>query len=392
MTPPDQHNPRATADSHDQSSVQSPRRPRRLRVVAAIVVVIVVAVVAMFAAQLVLRSDAADPEPGSAGQSGVGDQPAEDSPAPPPTDTPDAEPPSGEAPSFGTDGSVTLSELGVDLVVLGADGTLEVLTSGGDRRVLADDLEHASELRLVVDGQGGAVWQPVDNAADIVHVDSNGQSRVLLSAEPDERIALVGLDRDSGSVLVVHAVGTNPDDTVGDLVAVGLDGGEATVMREGIVAWESGIGTAAYSVGVLLYGLFDAAFEGLFVWPDDGEPALLLEAGEMTGERIRGIAMVDVSTGVVLIETAAGFPDLPAARLLLVDRVRGEVVTELPVPLELGAEESWHVPRDVSAAEGFVVINRYAEGAWLAPLVHDVASGGWAVLDGVDGRGLLSAP
>ena len=340
-----------------------------------------------------LGSDGEDPERGPDSQPGAGDHEADDSPVPAQEESPDTAPPAGEQPAFGADGPVDWLELGVDLIVLNGDGTLEVLTADGDRRVLADGLPDATALRLAADEQGGVVWQAVDNSADVVHVDSRGQANVLWPVGPDERIALVGFDEGSNSALVVRSVGTNPDDTTGDLLAVPLDGGPPTVVREGITAWESGISFAAIGPRTLLYGLFDAAFEGVFVWPDGvGEPALLLEAGELTGEYIRGVTIADASTGVVLVEAAAGFPERPAARLLLVDLDRGEAAKELPVPADITEGDPWHVPRDVSAAGGFVLINRYAEGTWLAPLVYDLASGGWAVLDGVNGRAFLHGP
>lgn len=96
----------------------------------------------------------------------------------------------------------------------------------------------------------------------------------------------------------------------------------------------------------------------------------------------------DPTAGVALIERAAGYPEQPTARLLLVDLPGEEVTAEVEVPLQLG-DDTWNVTRDVSAAGSWVLVNRFAEGRWLEPLVYNRDSGRWAALTDVEGRAFL---
>lgn len=329
------------------------------------------------------------------------DEPSEAATDAPPTDPapPDDAPEPEEAapdPSDGVDvpdgGTVTLADLGLALVVID-DDTIAFHSPDGTRQTLTGPVDGAGQLRIVVDGHGGVVWQPVDNAADIMRTDTTGDTGVLLSPADGEHLALVGSDHASGGVLVVRTRGTEMSDMTGDLLAVPVDGQQPYVVRADFTGWESGLSFAVHHDDRVFYGLFDAAFEGVFVSPPDGEPTLLLEAGEISGEYVRGVAMVgDGTTGIALIEAAAGFPDLAEVRLLVADLASATVTSEVAVPLDLGADEPWHVVRDVSAHGQLILINRYAQGQWLAPLVHDLASGHWAVLDDVKGRALFVQP
>lgn len=357
--------------------------PRRRRAWPLVLLVLVVA--ALVVSALWPRSDGN----GDPGPTDPTEEPPPEEPPPgeePPTEEPPVEEPPPEEPTLPPDGSVTLADLGLAAIVVDDDGTIRIVSPDRDERVVTDDVEVPRDVRVVPDGQGGVAWQELDNTADVWHADAAGEPSVLLSPAEGELLALVGADPTGDGVLILRTRGSTPDDMTGDLLSVPLDGSEPAVVRDAITAWESGLKSAAVSNDTLLYSLTDAAFEGAFVWPAGGEPVALLEGGEMTGEYTRGVGIPDATTGVVLVETAAGFPDEVGARLLLVDLAAGEVLDEVEVPLQLGAEDSWHVPRDASVVGSLVLVNRYAEGTWLAPLVHDLASGNWAVLEGVGGR------
>ncbi len=330
------------------------------------------------------------PSPGSSEGPGPEGEPDGDAEPTPGGEYPES--PVPPEPALPADGVVTVADLGVSVVVTGASGQVEIVAPDADRRTLTTGLPDPTRLRLAPDVLGGIVWQEVDNTADVRRVDGDGHVSVLATRTEGESLVFVGVDHETGGALVVRTLGTEPDDMTGDLVSQPLEGGPHTVLRPGITGWESGLTFAAHGADVLLHGLYHEAFEGAFVWPDTAaDPTTLFEGGELTGEYVRGVTMtVERATGVVLIETAAGFPEMPTARLMVVDLTNLTVTAEVEVPLDLGLEDTWLVPRDVSVSGGLLLVNRHAEGTWFAPLVHDLDSGHWAVLDGIEGRAVFA--
>ncbi len=324
-----------------------------------------------------------------------GDQPAEQPPDAP--DSAENDEPADE-PELPSDGTITVAELGTELIVVSASGVVEAISADGASRTLtdefADELAGTDRPRLVPDRNGGFIWQPLDNAAEVAHVNADGHSRSILSVGDDERIALVGVDHTTGAALVIRTTGNEPDTAQGDLLGVPLGTDPPQTLVTAMTGWESGLSFAARYAEDVLYGLYDAAFEGVFVLRSASEPTLLLEAGEITGEYVRGVTIANAfdgqhpTAGVALIERAAGYPEQPTARLLLVDLPDEEVTAEVEVPLQLG-DDTWNVPRDVSATGSWVLVNRFAEGRWLEPLVYNRDSGQWAVLTDVEGRAFL---
>lgn len=363
-------------------------RSRRKRVVARAViaggVAATVAVVAAIVAVVLPGTDPApvidEPAPSEEADTGGGADDSSDTGTDDDTDAP------GHA-------TISIAELDADVFVARGDeaGQVEVFSPDGDQRTLPLEPPPASAPRLVPDGMGGFAWQPSDEGegSSIRHVDGSGVASVLVSAsDPQERLALVGrADR----ALVTRVEGSTPDDTSGELLSVPFDGGEPVTVRDDVVGWEDDIELAA-GHEILLYARSAGASSSAVVDPPASEPVTVFEGGEADGEYVRGVGATGPDIGVVLVERAAGFPDHPEARLLLVDLSDAAIIEEVEVPLQLGAEDSWHVARDVSTHDDFVLINRDAEGTWLAPLVYDLGTGAWSVLEGVEGRAALARP
>lgn len=296
--------------------------------------------------------------------------------------------------------TATASDLRVDVfipvdVVPGSNhGEVLVLSSDGSKKRLPIESPMPSLVILVPDGLGGFVWQLSEQDAGpppIFKVDASGSATVLVPGD-DEMFTLVGADYALPGVLVTRRRGTAPENMTTDLLSISREDGERAVVARDIGGWESVV-THAAAMQTILYARTSSTSDEAVVKPSADDAVTVFEGGEATGEYIQGIDIATQPvTGVVLVETAAGYPDHPTASLRLVDLTGGSVRKDVAVPLQLGVGDSWLVPRDVSAANGHVLINRFAEGTWFAPLVYDLNSGEWMMLKGVEGRAVLAHP
>lgn len=292
------------------------------------------------------------------------------------------------------------------LVVAEEGGTPQVVRLGADGSVRDLLLEDGAPgtTGLVPDGQGGFVWQPDWQGAGsvpVLHMDAEGEVRTLVERSGDDTITLVGWDHGLGRPLVTEQTGTGFDDMTADLLAVPLDGGESEVVRSGVGGWETGV-VAAAVLETAIYDRYAEAMQFVVIDPPDGDEQVAYEGGETTGEDVAGVGILDDSgTGVALVARMSGLENEPAARLLFVDLATGGITDEVDVPMEQGFEngEAWPgtVARDVSVANGQVLVNRWFEGGWVAPLVYDAASGEWSDLEHreggpVVGRAVLAPP
>lgn len=287
--------------------------------------------------------------------------------------------------------SVTVTDLGRTVAVAqpGDDGGTRIELHRPDGTTSTIQLPSAdpSGAWWFVDAEGGVVWQASDAGSPaVVRTTPDGDTTLVEAVIDDtaERYQLVGLT-DGGRVLVEHRRGGDPDDMTADLLAVPFDGSTPEVLAVEVGGWESGIIHAAADPESRLYSLSAEASQYAVLDRADGTRTTVFEAGEPTGEYLNGVAITDAGTGIVLVETAAGYPDLPRARVLVVDLTTSKVTDEIDVPLQSGIGDTWNVPRELSHAGDHVLVNRYAEGDWLTPLVLDLDARRWAVLD-VTGR------
>ncbi|MFA9446937.1 GerMN domain-containing protein [Egicoccus sp. AB-alg6-2] len=374
------------------------RRGRRRRSAARVATVGAPLAVAAVVAGMVLAGDGPsgliiDPPP-----------PVAESPDPAPTPSVDstesAEPPPGERgePPEAADASgwVEPSGMAADVLVIEADsGTSAVTRLAADGSLEEFELEAGvpNAAGLVPDGDGGVAWQPDSesmDAAPVLHRDAGGETTTLAAAEGPGEIQLVGWDLGLVRPLVTERSGSGFQDTTADLLAVPFDGGDAEVVREGVGAWEMGVSHAAV-LETAIYAQYVEAMHNIVIDPPDGAPVVVFEGGELNGEYPRGVGFVE-STGqaVALVERGPVFGETPSVRLLIIDPAVAEVVDELEVPIALGLadgamEELLPQAGDLSVRGDHVLVNRRADGAWLPPVVLDVGSGTWSLLEHRDG-------
>lgn len=329
----------------------------------------------------------------SVGQLTSGDTPAPfvDSvrPTPSPSEDTEQEPQTNKLQVSDLDRVVAVAE---DAPSPEGEGRIKLLSPDGSESEIRLATSTPSAVTWFPDDRGGIIWQAPDEASSrVLHEASDGQTTVLAEASGEGDVyRLVGVQDGGVRALVERRTGTTPNDTTADLLAVPLDGDDPEVLAAGVGGWESGISQAA-AIELLLYGFSVEASQFAIVDRPDGDPVTVFQGGDATGEYVAGVALDEGQDGFVLIESAAGYPDHPDARLLQVDVANGRVTGEIDVPLQQGIGDMWAVPRDVSVAGGHLLINRDAEGEWLRPLILDLATGSWAELD-VAGRARLGPP
>lgn len=321
-----------------------------------------------------------------------------------PDATPDAQP--SPEPGSGTPAPV-VGAADLDMAVL----VVDVVGDGGElgaRQLEPDGSERAIGLegatldefgafpRVFADGDGGAVWQASGRtgSSPIVRTGADGTTTVLVEGTEDhsESRWLVGVDvfTEPARVLYERRSGTTPDDATGDLLSIGVDGGDPHVLIPDISGWESGVGEAVAREDRVLYSFGAEGWHGAFIGGPVGDPVMVLDGGESTGEYAQGVGLSS-DVAAILVERAAGFPDVPEASLLLLDTSELRQVAEVAVPLLLGEEDSWLTVRGLSMTGRFILVNRYAEGAWFRPLVYDLEARTWSVFE-VPGQARFAMP
>ena len=315
------------------------------------------------------------------------DQPSADQPSA--SETPETDPPGDDSePDVDAgiqDGVLAFEDLAADLFVLVADGGSFTVQHhpAGAAAVEEFSLDGApGRVGLVPDGRGGVVWQQDDDEGTgfgpILRSDAT-QGPTLI--DDGEATRLVGAHR-SGGVLLERVTGSTIDDQTSDLVVHDTDTGDERTVAEEAGGWESGVIAAAATDNVAFYGAWVEAYEVAALVDAAGDVSGVFEGGDLTGEHVHGVGITrGPDLGVVLVEDA--LESAATSRLLLVDLALGEVTREVEVPADLGlddADSTGVVVRDVTAAGRFVVVNRQAGEAWVAPLVYDVEADAWGRL------------
>lgn len=329
----------------------------------------------------------------SVGQLAGGDTPAPYIDRVPPTPTPV---PASEPDGATQSGRSGVADLGRVVAVArdappaGGGGTVVLLAPDGSGSEIRLTTPTPSAVTWFPDDRGGVVWQ-ADGPSSIRRATSDGETTLLAGADAEGlAYRLVGVQDGGDRVLVERRRGTSPTEATSDLLGVPVDGGAPEVVAAAVGGWESALTHAAALEGAL-YALDVEASQHTVVDPPDGDPVTVFRGGDATGEYVRGMALGPGSDGFVLVESAAGHPDRPDARLLRIDLADPHVTAEIDVPLQHGIGDRWAVPSDVSVADGHLLVNRDAEGEWLRPLVLDLATGAWSELD-VVGRARLGPP
>lgn len=298
--------------------------------------------------------------------------------------------PGSSSPATGVAAPITVADLGRDVLVAvdgdgGANGEIEIRTPDGSSSRLPIATPMASSAVIVPDGDGGFAWQSGRgevSSGEITHVGADGTATVIFAAPKDtaESYRLVGgRDRE---LIVEHLTGGDSIDTASsDLLAVTFGDGadpEQEVLIEGIGGWESGVLSAARDGDEVVYAASAEASQFVTVDTVGGERDVLFEGGESTAEYADTVAS-DGSDGFAVVGGTA--EETAFARLLVIDLGARSLTREVDVPLGLGAGDTFSSATAISAADGRVLVNRSAEGSWLAPLVYDVDGDTWSVLE-----------
>jgi hypothetical protein len=345
-------------------------------------------------------------------------------PPPPMAETPDPDPTPQPTPSVtdgetgpesapetaGEVGTVSLGDLGVEVFVVGPTESafgdvvprVDRHRPGSTTLPLEIEAGFPGAAGLVPDGEGGFAWQPDWQSAEpapVLHHDRRGEVHTLFEADADQTLRLVGPHDGTRAVLVSVGSGNDFDTATADLVSVPFDGGEPEVLVEGIGAWEQGVKHAVAVGDTVLYGEWVEAMERVVVRPAEGEPVVLFEGGELSGEYVRGVAVSAADDLGLVLVTGTADDGRPTARLISIHLSAGEVVGESDVPLDDADVEGFAPARatDLSTTDRYFLVSREFEGERAPAVVYDIARRGWATIRadaGADiaGRAFLAAP
>lgn len=301
--------------------------------------------------------------------------------------------------------TVAASELGAVASYTRRDGNGWAVT-------FVDPDGEAIELPIAADGAtgitvvpftAGVVWQAEATGAGsdpIARTLVDGTTAtVIAGTDGAEGWTLVGpsADVETDGVLVEHRTGNTPDDLVANLVTLGLDGDRTVVWDPPRPSWEASTVAAAAMPETVLQLSWAETLQILAVdHPGEDAPRPLVELFvDGHGLELTGIATTQ-GLGVTVVQRRAGFPDVPDARLVVLDVGYGNddtvVERSVAVPLLLGLDEDWAVASTVSAAGDHVVVNRSADGRWLPALVYDLTDGTWSVLERPGRAAIAPAP
>lgn len=243
----------------------------------------------------------------------------------------------------------------------------------------------SDRVELGASNSGSAAWFPADGGlwwqdrgndigtAPVHFTDVEGRTTVVVDATDGsaERWTLVGAG------LATRSNGGGFETASDDLLRLSLDGA-ATVVRTAVAGWESAV-TEVVGSQDLLWSLVVEAGSYAIHSPSSGDSVMVYEGGESSGTFVQGVTQTADGLRAVLATPGGSFPEFPESHLLLVD-LDGAIIDDLTPPADLGTD-TWNEPRVISGGDGHILVNRYAEGRWLAALVLDLESRTWSVLD-----------